>query len=54
MEMDGEEIAGSFRVENGKMYSIKLESNNFELESVLIGKPFENWKEILQEMETIF
>ncbi|MDP6615528.1 MAG: hypothetical protein QF835_10955, partial [Candidatus Marinimicrobia bacterium] len=54
MEMDGEEIAGSFRVENGKMYSIKFESNNFELESVLIGKPFENWKEILQEMETIF
>jgi hypothetical protein len=53
MEMDGEEIAGRFRVENGKIHSVKFEKTDLKLESVVVGKKFENWKEFIQKLEII-
>tara|TARA_B100000678_G_scaffold137922_1_gene115255 strand:+ start:29 stop:268 length:240 start_codon:yes stop_codon:yes gene_type:complete len=53
MEMDGEEIAGSFRVENGKIHSAKIEGSNTEMESAVVGKPFDDWKGIIGQLETI-
>ena len=51
MEMEGEKIAGSFRVENGKIHSAKFEKTDLKLESVVVGKKFENWKEFIQQLE---
>ena len=51
MEMEGENIAGSFRVENGKIHSAKFEKTDLKLESVVVGKKFENWKEFIQQLE---
>ena len=51
MEMEGENIAGSFRVENGKIHSVKFEKTDLKLESVVVGKKFENWKEFIQQLE---
>ena len=51
MEMEGEKIAGSFRVENGKIHSVKFEKTDLKLESVVVGKKFENWKEFIQQLE---
>ena len=53
MEMDGEEIAGSFRVENGKIHSAKIEGLNTEMESAVVGKPFDDWKGIIGQLEMI-
>ena len=53
MDMDGTKILGSFRVEDGKIYSAKIEGTYFGMESTLLGKPFDDWKGILQEMESI-
>jgi len=51
--MDGEEISGSFRVENGKIHSAKVEGLNTEMESAVVGKPFDDWKGIIGQLETI-
>ena len=51
MEMEGENIAGSFRVENGKIHSVKFEKTDLKLESIVVGKKFENWKEFIQQPE---
>jgi lipoate-protein ligase A len=51
MEMEGEKIAGSFRVENGKIHSVKFEKTDLKLESIVVGKKFENWKEFIQQLE---
>ena len=51
MEMEGENIAGSFRVENGKIYSVKFEKTDLKLESIVVGEKFENWKEFIQQLE---
>jgi len=51
MEMEGENIAGSFRVENGKIHSVKFEKTDLKLESIVVGEKFENWKEFIQQLE---
>ena len=53
MDMDGTKFLGSFRVEDGIIYSAKIEGTYFGMESTLLGKPFDDWKGILQEMESI-
>ena len=53
MDMGRTKIVGSFRVEDGKIYSAKIEGTYFGMESTLLGKPFDDWKGILQEMESI-
>ena len=53
MEMEGEEISGSFRVENGKIHSVKMEGSNTEMESAVVGKPFDDWKGIIGQLEMI-
>ena len=52
MEMDGEKISGSFRVENGVIISVRIEGSNSEMESALLGKPFDDWKEFIGQLET--
>ncbi|MCH7764313.1 MAG: lipoate--protein ligase family protein [Candidatus Marinimicrobia bacterium] len=44
IDVNGEKIAGSFRVENGVIHSAKFDNSNPELESVVVGQPFEKWK----------
>ena len=41
IDIDGEKLMGSFRVEDGKIHSVKLDKENSELESKLIGKSFD-------------
>ena len=53
MEMDGEEIAGSFRVENGKIHSAKIEGLNTEMESAVVGKPFDVLIQVIGQLESI-
>ena len=40
-DIDGEKLMGSLRVEDGKIHSVKLDKENSELESKLIGKSFD-------------
>ena len=44
IDIDGEKVMGSFRVENGKIHSIKLDNENSVLEKKLVGKTFESVK----------
>ena len=44
MEIKGEQIAGSFRVESGKIHSVKLEKPHQKYEANLVGESFEDWK----------
>jgi lipoate-protein ligase A len=41
IDIDGEKLMGSLRVEDGKIHSVKLDKENSELESKLIGKSFD-------------
>jgi hypothetical protein len=41
IDMDGEKVIGSFRVEDGKIHSAKLDNGNSKMEAKLIGKTFE-------------
>jgi hypothetical protein len=41
IDIDGEKLMGSLRVEDGKIHSVKLDKENLELESKLIGKSFD-------------
>lgn len=49
MDVNGENIVGSFRVENGEIHSSKFENVNPELESVVAGQPFEKWKNVIMD-----
>jgi hypothetical protein len=40
-------------VENGKIHSVKFEKPDLELESEVVGEKFENWKEIIWQMESV-
>ena len=40
IEIAGEKVKGSFRVEDGKIHSAKLDKGNSELEKKLTGKEF--------------
>jgi len=40
MDISGNKISGSFRVENGKIHSVKFEKPDLELESVVVGEKF--------------
>jgi len=42
IELSGEKIVGSFRVENGLIHSVKLDNGNAEMEKKLTGKQFIN------------
>jgi lipoate-protein ligase A len=42
IDIDGEKVMGSFRVEDGKIYSAKLDNGNSELENKLPGKQYIN------------
>jgi lipoate-protein ligase A len=44
IDIDGEKVMGSFRVENGKIHSVKLDNENSVLEKKLVGKTFESVK----------
>ena len=52
MDMDGTKILGSFRVEDGKIYSAKIEGTNSRMESAVLGKPFDDWKKCIGQLET--
>ena len=52
MKMADKKVSGSFHVENGKIFSVKIEGSNSEMESVLLGKPFDDWKEFIGQLET--
>jgi len=51
MDMDGTKILGSFRVEDGKIYSAKIEGTNSRMESAVLGKPFDDWKKCIGQLE---
>jgi len=51
IEIDGDKISGSFRVENKKIHSLIFEKTDSELESILKNKKFENWKEIIRDLK---
>jgi hypothetical protein len=40
IEMDGLNLMGSFRVEDGMIHSVKLDIGNSELEATLVGKAY--------------
>jgi hypothetical protein len=40
MDIGGDKFSGSFRVENGKIHSVKFEKSDLELESVVVGEKF--------------
>ncbi len=40
MAIGRDNIFGSFRVENGKIHSVKFERPDLELESVVVGEKF--------------
>ena len=44
IDIDGEKVMGSFRVEDGKIHSVKLDNENSVLEKKLVGKTFESVK----------
>ena len=50
-DSDGEKIGASFRVENGKIHSVKFEDENSEKELALMRKPFEDRKIIMMKLE---
>jgi hypothetical protein len=52
VDMDGTKILGSFRVEDGKIYSAKFEGTNSRMESAVLGKPFDDWKKYIGQLET--
>ncbi len=44
---DEKKIVGNFRVESGMIHSVKFNDSANKLESAVLGKPFEKWKEIV-------
>ena len=52
MDMDGTKILGSFRVDDGKIYSAKIEGTNSRMESAVLGIPFDDWKKCISQLET--
>ena len=42
IDIDGEKVMGSFRVEDGKIHSAKLDKPNDNIEVILVGKIFKD------------
>ena len=42
IDIDGEKEMGSFRVEDGKIHSAKLDKSNDNIEVILVGKIFKD------------
>ncbi len=40
VDIGGDKISGSYRVENGKIHSVKFEKPDLELESIVVGEKF--------------